>query len=114
MHRRERVELAALDTVEQPPQLGVVGDRILQMAARARRRNREHLRREVAAAALLERAVALELRPVRLDRRPELVDALAAQRLGEHDRRLRRGRREREHLPDVVRRRLAPAGGRTC
>ena len=29
--------------------------------------------------------------------------ALAAQRLGEHDRRLRRRRREREHLPHVVR-----------
>ena len=60
MHGGERIELAPLDAVEQPPQLGVVGDRILQMTARARRGDREHLGREVAAAALLERPVGLE------------------------------------------------------
>ena len=103
MHGGERIELAPLDAVEQPPQLGVVGDGILQVTARARRRDREHLGREIAAAALVERPVGLEPGPVRFDRGPELVDALAAQRLGEHDRRLRPRRRQREHLAHVVR-----------
>ncbi len=75
MHGRERVELAPLDAVEQPPQLGIVGDGILEVTPRARRGDREHLGREVAAAARLERARRLEPGAVPLDRGPELGDA---------------------------------------
>ena len=50
---------------------------------------------------------------VLLDRSPELVDTVAAQRLGEDDRRFRRVHRaEREHLPDVGSPSLGRAGGR--
>ena len=49
LHGAQRVELAPLNLVEQPPQLGVVGDDRLEMALRARRRDREHLAGEVAA-----------------------------------------------------------------
>ena len=42
---RQRVELAALHLVEQPPQLGVAGDRLLEMRLRACRGDREDLAR---------------------------------------------------------------------
>ena len=103
MHGGERIELPPLDAVEQLPQLGVAGDRRLEVPPRPRGGDCEHLGRQVAAPAFLERAVALEAGAVLADRVPETVDPLAAQRLGQHDRRLRRRRRERQHLAHVVR-----------
>src|SRR3954447_18214708 len=76
-HRGERVELAALDLVEQPPQLGVAGDGVLEVLLRADRRHREHLVREVPPAPLLEPPVLAEPRAMLLDLLPQRVDALA-------------------------------------
>src|SRR5919204_5017868 len=83
----ERVELAALDLVQQPPKLRVVADRFLQVGLRPRRRDREDLAGEVAPPPLLQLARVLEVRFVRLDLGPQLVDVLAAHRLRQHDRR---------------------------
>src|SRR5262249_10925030 len=97
---RERVELAPLHLVQQPPQLGVARDRALEMVLCPRRGDREHLGREVAPAPLVEAAVGGEVVAVRLDLLPERLDALAAQRLGEDDRRPPvELRPEGEHLP---------------
>src|SRR5215471_4965539 len=49
-HRGQRIELAPLHLVEQPPQLGIVRDGVLEMSLRTRRRDREHLARQVAPA----------------------------------------------------------------
>src|SRR5439155_2449111 len=64
IHGRERVELAALHLVEQPPQLRIPADGALQVPLRPQARNREHLVREVAAAPLLEPPVLREPRAV--------------------------------------------------
>src|SRR5438105_7494970 len=66
-NRAQRVELPLLDLVEEPPQLGVVRDGFLQMRPRPRRRDREHLAREVAAALLLQPSLLAEERAVLLD-----------------------------------------------
>src|SRR5918994_779397 len=87
LHRRQRVELAALHLVEQAPQLGIVGDRPLQVRLRTRRGHREHLTGEVLAAPLVQQPVRLEVRAVLGDLVPELLDPLLLERFGEDDRR---------------------------
>src|SRR4051794_33285749 len=84
-YRRQRVELPRLNLGEQPLQLGVVGDRFLEVAARAAGRDREDLAREVRAAPLLEPAALLEEGSVLLDLLPELRHVLAANGLGQDD-----------------------------
>src|SRR5262249_2481882 len=83
----ERVELPTLDLVEEPAELRVARDLALQAAACPRRRDREHLGREVPPAALGEPTLGLEPLPVLLDSRPQLLHAVAADRLREDDRR---------------------------
>src|SRR4051812_13719681 len=83
MHRGERIELTPFDAVQEAPQLGIVGDRVLQMPARAGGGDREDLGGQVAAPSLVERAIALEPFTVRRDRLPKLGDALAAHGFGE-------------------------------
>src|SRR6185312_377807 len=61
------VELAALDLVEQPPQLLAAFDLPLQVRLRARGRDGAALAREVLAPALLQQPVGLEERAVLLD-----------------------------------------------
>src|SRR5437588_82250 len=60
-HRRQWIELAALDLVEQAPELGVAGDRPLEMSLRAPRGDGEHLPGEVLAPPLLELPLLLAL-----------------------------------------------------
>src|SRR3954453_20369167 len=79
------IELAALHLVEQPPQLGVVRHRVLEVRLRARRSDGKDLAGEVAAAALLKPAALLEKGAVRGDLVPQHFDVLAARRLREHD-----------------------------
>src|SRR5439155_1496480 len=83
-NRGERVELPRLDLVEQAAELRIVGDGLLEMLLRARRRDREHLAREVLAAARLELTLGLEEPAVLGDLLPELVDPLAVHGLGQH------------------------------
>src|SRR5439155_20521134 len=101
-NRGERVELPRLDLVEQAAELRIVGDGLLEMLLRARRRDREHLAREVLAAARRELALGLEEPAVLGDLLPELVDPLAVHGLGQHDRRLPGAlgveRQDRAHL----------------
>src|SRR5947208_6250699 len=86
-HRRQRVELTCLHLGEQPSQLGVVRDRLLEVPARPARRNREDLAREIRAAPLLELPALLEERTMLLDLLPQLGHVLAAHGLRQHDRR---------------------------
>src|SRR4051795_6154469 len=86
-HGRQRVELSALDLVEQAPQLGVARDRALEMRLRAGGGNREDLAGEVFAAPLLEQPLLLEKGAVRFDFLPQLGHVLASRRLRQHDRR---------------------------
>src|ERR687896_722373 len=60
-HRSQRVELAPLDLVEKPAQLGVVRHRALQVRLRPRGGDREHLAGEVLPAPLVEQRVRLEM-----------------------------------------------------
>src|SRR2546426_6896104 len=85
---RQGVELAALHLVEQPPELGIVGDSVLEMRLRTRRRDRKDLPGQVAPPPRIELVVVFEKAPMLLELLPEHVDVLAAQRLREHDRRL--------------------------
>src|SRR4029079_353402 len=98
----QRVELTALDLVEQPPELRVVRDRPLEVLLRARRGDREHLARQVPPPTLVELSRLLEVGTMRLDLPPQLRDVLAARRLGQHDRRsplaLGVEREDRSHL----------------
>src|SRR5919197_1324568 len=87
-HRGERVKLPALDLVQQAPQLGVAGDRLLEVRPRAGGGDREHLTGQVLPSPLLEPPVGLEERAVLLDLLPQLGHVLSAHRLGEDDRRL--------------------------
>src|SRR2546425_239277 len=80
--------LATLHLVQQPPELGVVGDGVLEMRLRTRGRDGEHLAREVAPPPRVQLAALLEKVPMRLDLLPQHVYVLAAHRLGEDDRRL--------------------------
>src|SRR5438128_9883417 len=86
-NRRQGVEPARLDIVEEPPQLGVVADGRLQVPSRPGRRDLEHLLREVRPPPPLELAVRLEPRTVLGDLLPQLLETLATQGLREHDRR---------------------------
>src|SRR6266536_209220 len=86
-HRAERIEPALLHLVEQPPQLGVVGDRVLEVLLRPAGGDGEDLAREVPPTPLVEPARFLEVGAVRRDLLPQLRHVLAARRLGEHDRR---------------------------
>src|SRR5579864_2049081 len=83
----QRVELPTLYLVQEPPELGIVGDRAFEVPFRARGGDGEDLAGEVARSPLGELSRRLEVRAVRLDLLPELGDVLAARRLGEHDRR---------------------------
>src|SRR3954452_5076928 len=87
-HRGQRVELPCLHLSERPPQLGVVGDRLLEVPARAARRDREDLAGEIFPAPLLELSALLEERTMLLDLVPELGYVLAAHGLRQHDRRV--------------------------
>src|SRR5262245_26155322 len=87
-HRGQRIELASLHLVQEPPQLGIAGHRLLEMRLRTTRCDGENLAREVLTPPLLELTLLLEVLPVRLDLGPQLGDVLAARRLGHHDRRL--------------------------
>src|SRR5712691_13206840 len=68
--RGQRVELAALHLVEQPAQLGVVGNGVLQMRLRPRRRNCEHLAGQVAPPPRLQLVVLLKEAPMSLQLLP--------------------------------------------
>src|SRR5438445_3953959 len=83
---RQRVELALLHLIEQPCELGVVRHRALEVGLRPRGGDREDLGGEIAAAAFLASALALEEGAVLLDLLPELWHVLAALRLGQQDR----------------------------
>src|SRR5437879_4636175 len=87
-HRRQRIELAPLHLVEQSQQLRIVGDCVLEMLLRPRRRDGEDLAGEVLATPLLEAAALLEVCAVCIDLLPELGHVLAAHGVGEDDRRL--------------------------
>src|SRR5690242_7226023 len=87
-HSRERVELACLHLGKETPQLGIVGHSALEMLAGAARRDREHLAREIRATPRLELPTLREERAVLLDLLPERGHVLAADRLGENDRRV--------------------------
>src|SRR5438105_5257835 len=78
VHRRQRIELAALDGVDNASQLRIVGDRPLEVRLRPRRGDGEHLLRQIPATALLEQPVAFEKRPVRDDLLPAAVEVLAS------------------------------------
>ena len=104
---RQRVEPALLHVVEEAAQLRVVAHGQLEVPAGAGGGDLEHLGGEVRAAATLELTVGLEPGTMLGDLLPELLDALAAHRLGEHDRRRPAlVRAEREHLPHLVQHRL--------
>src|SRR3954452_16169522 len=75
---RERVELPALDLVEQPPEFRIVRHGPLEMRLCARRRDGEDLAGEIPSAPLLEAPLVGEECAVLVDRRPQLVDPLAA------------------------------------
>src|SRR5262249_3379511 len=81
------IEPPPLHLFEQAAQLGVLLYLFLEVPPCTRGRDLEDLRREIAPPALLELALGLEPRTVLLDLLPERVDAFAAHRLGEDDRR---------------------------
>src|SRR5205085_6847944 len=85
-NRGERVELSALDLVQEPAQLGIVGNGALEMSLRTRRSDGEHLTGEMLATPLLEQFFVHEEGAVRLDVLPELRHVLAARRVRQHDR----------------------------
>src|SRR5439155_18737589 len=66
----QRVQFAALYLVQQPPQLGIVRDGVLQMRLRPRGRDGEDLAGQVAPAPRIQLVVLLEEASVRLDLRP--------------------------------------------
>src|SRR6266513_4460395 len=78
---RKWIQLSALDLVEQPPQLRVVGDRALEVRLRAPGSDREHLAGQVLPPALVEQPIGLEVLSVLLDLRPQSLDVLASHRL---------------------------------
>src|SRR6266545_8050330 len=86
-HGRQRIELAPLHLVEQPPQLRIVGHRPLEVRLRATGRDGEDFARQVLAPPLLQPPLRLEVRPVLLDLRPELGNVLSVCGVGEYDRR---------------------------
>jgi hypothetical protein len=104
--RRQRIELARLHRVEQPPQLRIVGHRALQVRRRPRRRDGEHLAGQILPPPLLQAAVVLQERAVRLEPLPELLDPLAPERLREHDRHVPFPVAELQDRADVVEHRL--------
>src|SRR5438105_11239329 len=63
-HRAERIELARLHLVEQPPQLRIVRDGVLEILLRTSGRDRQHLAGEILAPPLVEHALGLEERSV--------------------------------------------------
>ena len=91
---RGRVGPPRDDLVEQAGELVVALERLLDPPAHPVRADRDDLVAQVAAAALLERPLLLEVRAMRLELLDELLDALAARGLGLDDR----------HAPPVLRR----------
>src|SRR5579884_1866219 len=101
--RGQRVEPTVFYLVEQPAQLGILAHRLLEVAPRARRRDAEHLLCEVTPAPRLQLTLLLEPGAVREHLLPQRLDALAAQRLRQDDRRPPAlFRPERKHLPHLV------------
>src|SRR6266511_5972416 len=86
-NRRERVESARLDLVEQAPELGVVLDLALEMRLRPAGGDREHLPGQVLPPPLLEQPLPFEVGAMLLDLLPQLGNVLTARGLGEDDRR---------------------------
>src|SRR5436190_16041967 len=80
-YRDQWVELTCLHLREQSPQLGVVGNGLLEMMACPTRGDREHLTGEVGPATLLELPALLEECAVLLDLLPQLAQVLAPHRL---------------------------------
>src|SRR5437762_12524928 len=78
----ERIELAPLDLVEEPLQLRVALDGLLEMGLRAAGRHGKDLAGEVLAPPLVQPPVGLEERAVLLDLLPQERDVLVARRLG--------------------------------
>src|SRR6266516_3883994 len=70
----QRIELAPLHLVEEPPQLRISLDRALQVCLGPARSDGEYLAGEVLAAPLLEAPVRLEMRAVLRDLLPEDID----------------------------------------
>src|SRR5919204_1509119 len=68
---RQRIELATLHLVEQPPELGIGLDGAFQMTFRATGCNGEHFCCEVLPSTLLEHSLRIEVRAVRADLVPE-------------------------------------------
>src|SRR5205814_8667439 len=66
-YRAQWIELTAPHLVEEPPQLGVVGDGMLEVRLRTRRRDGEDLAGQVARAPFLESAGVDEMGPVRFE-----------------------------------------------
>src|SRR5215471_15991080 len=73
----QRVELPAADGIQETLELRVVLHRDLEVALGPGGRDGEHLATEVAAATRGQSAALLQVGAVLLDRRPQLVDALA-------------------------------------
>src|SRR4051812_39358842 len=107
--RARRVEPARDDLVQQRREAVVLADRRLELRAQARRRQREHLGAQVAPAALGQRALGLDERPVLVELLHERLDALAADGLGLQDRHAPAAldrRRERQHATDLAHHRV--------
>src|SRR5262249_31480676 len=86
-NRRQRVEPSFLHVAKEPTQLVALPPRFPQVTPCAVRGDLEDLRRQVPPPPPLELALRLEPGAVLGDLLPERVDALAAHRLGQHDRR---------------------------
>src|ERR1700730_9523482 len=101
-NRAQWVELAALHLVEEPTQLRIVRDSMLEMPLRPRRGDCEYLAGKIARPPFLELPRLLEMRPVRLELLPQLGDVLAGCRRGQDDRRTPLAalveRKDRAHL----------------
>src|SRR4029077_20758014 len=66
-YSRQWVDLWSLHFRKQPPQLGIVGDSLLEMTACPARRDREHLAGEIRPAPYFELPALVEERPILLD-----------------------------------------------
>src|SRR3954468_11979206 len=80
LHGCQGVERAGLDGVQDPPQLRVALDGMLEVRLRPPGCDGEHLSGQILPPPLLEEPLALEVRTVRLDLLPELGDVLVPRR----------------------------------